>query len=74
MVDIPETFCSVIIPSYNSENTIGKTLDALERMETKHPYEVIVVDSSADKTPNMVKEQYPWVQLIHLEEQTYPGS
>jgi len=74
MVDIPETFCSVIIPSYNSEDTIGKTLDALERMETKHPHEVIVVDSSADKTPNIIKEQYPWVQLIHLEEQTYPGS
>lgn len=74
MDEIPATFCSVIIPSYNSEHTICKTLNALKEMETRHPYEVIMVDSSADNTPKIVKEQYPWVQLIHLDQQTYPGS
>ncbi len=69
-----EKFCSVIIPCYNSKDTICKTLDSLQMIETKHQYEVIVIDSSADETPEVIRRKYPWVRLIHLEEQTYPGS
>ncbi len=74
MLHKQEIFCSVIIPSYNSKNKICKTLDALKEMETEHAHEIIVVDSSADETPDIIKKKYPWVKLIHLEEQTYPGS
>jgi len=69
-----EIFCSVIIPSYNSKDKICKTLDALQEMHTEHPHEIIVVDSSADETPEIIEHKYPRITLIHLEEQTYPGS
>ncbi|MFO7888932.1 MAG: glycosyltransferase family 2 protein [bacterium] len=74
MTNRNEIFCSIIIPSYNSKLTICKTLESLKNMQTEHPYEVIVVDSSSDETPEIIENKYPWVQLIHLEEQTYPGS
>jgi glycosyltransferase involved in cell wall biosynthesis len=67
-------FCSVIIPSYNSKITLAQTLDSLKKMNTSYPYEVIVVDSSSDETPEMIREWFPDVHLIHLNEQTYPGS
>lgn len=74
MIKQNEILCSVIIPSYNSQLTICQTLDSLQNMQTEYPYEVIVVDSSSDDTPAIIENDYPWVQLIHLEEQTFPGS
>lgn len=38
------------------------------------PYEVIVVDSSNDHTPHLVREHFPTVKLIHLEKRTDPGT
>ncbi len=37
-------------------------------------YEVIVVDSSKDRTPYLVRKQFPMVKLIHLERRTDPGT
>ncbi len=50
-------FISVIIPCYNAEKTILKTLSALEKQNFDKPYEVIVVDDdSQDKTVKLVKD------------------
>ena len=67
-------FCSIIIPSYNSERTIVKTLESIFAMKTKYSFETIVVDSSSDATPRIIEKEFPEVKLIHLDEQTYPGS
>jgi glycosyltransferase involved in cell wall biosynthesis len=37
-------------------------------------YETIFVDSSDDRTPEIVSEKYPEVKLIHLDHKTDPGS
>jgi glycosyltransferase involved in cell wall biosynthesis len=65
---------SVIIPSYNSERTIEKCLDSIEGQSYDGGYEVILVDSSADKTGDIVSAKYDKVKLIHLEEKTDPGT
>jgi len=65
---------SVIIPSYNSENTIAKCLDALSTQSYKGEYEIILVDSSTDRTPDIVRKNYPSVQFIHLAQKTDPGT
>jgi len=65
---------SVIIPCYNSERTIRLCLNSILAQQTAVPYEVIVVDSSIDKTPEIVAREFPSVRLIHLERRTFAGA
>jgi glycosyltransferase involved in cell wall biosynthesis len=65
---------SVVIPSYNSEHTIEKCLDSILGQSFRGDYEIILVDSSTDKTPLIVSSKYPNVNLIHLDEKTDPGT
>jgi glycosyltransferase involved in cell wall biosynthesis len=65
---------SVIIPSYNSESTIAKCLHSLQHQSYRGEYEVILVDSSYDSTPQIVSSSYPEVKLISLDEKTNPGT
>jgi glycosyltransferase involved in cell wall biosynthesis len=66
--------CSVIIPSYDSEQTIIPCLSSVMAQDLAEPYEVIVVDSSKDRTPYLIRKQFPTVKLIHLERRTDPGT
>jgi glycosyltransferase involved in cell wall biosynthesis len=65
---------SVIIPSYNSEATIGRCLASLESQVDSPAREVILVDSSNDCTVNIVSKQHPKIQVIHLDQKTDPGT
>lgn len=67
------SYCSVIIPSFHSSQTIGACLEALLRQDFKLPYEIIVVDSSFDNTPEIIRRSFPQVRLVHLAQQTEPG-
>jgi glycosyltransferase involved in cell wall biosynthesis len=50
---------SVIIPSYNAEATIVRCLRAITQQRFGEPYEVIVVDSSIDATPEIIRQHFP---------------
>jgi len=65
---------SIIIPSYNSETTIEKCLDSLQNQSYQDKYEIILVDSSQDRTPDIVVKEYPRVKMIHLDQKTDPGA
>lgn len=65
---------SVIIPSYNSENTIEKCLDSLIAQSYRGKYEIILVDSSEDGTPGIMKNKYPQIQVIRFNNKTDPGT
>ena len=65
---------SVIIPSYNSETTIIRCLDAVQNQSYGGHYEIILVDSSDDGTPKIVSSNYPNVKFIHLAGKTDPGT
>ncbi len=50
---------SVVVPVYNGEKTIKKTIEALLSQKTEKKYEIIIVDDgSTDNTPNIIKK-YP---------------
>jgi glycosyltransferase involved in cell wall biosynthesis len=66
--------CSVIVPSFRSAATIGACLSALFRQEIALPYEVIVVDSSPDETPDIIRRDFPAVRLVHLPQRADPAS
>lgn len=65
---------SIIIPSYNAQETIRKCLDAVLGQSCSDDFEIILVDSSFDKTPQIVADEYPRVKLFHRDRKTDPGS
>ena len=70
---------SIIIPAYNEEAFIAKTLDSLIA-QTLQPYQVILVDdSSTDRTALIAKEyaeKHPFIEVItrSSEAMHLPGS
>jgi GT2 family glycosyltransferase len=65
---------SVIIASYNAQDTITACLESLSRQTTEQPFETIVVDSSEDDTAELVRRQFPGVQLYKFTERRYCGD
>jgi glycosyltransferase involved in cell wall biosynthesis len=65
---------SVIIPSYNSKQTIERCLRCLHQQSISIAYEIIVVDSSDDGTEIIVQQHFPNIHLIHLDKKTIPGE
>lgn len=63
-VSSPPKMVSIIISNFNGGEHLGDCLSSL--LELNYPrYEVIVVDAgSTDKSPQMVKEDFPWVKLM----------
>jgi glycosyltransferase involved in cell wall biosynthesis len=65
---------SVVIPSYNSEKTILRCLEALTAQIDPKDTEIIVVNSSQDATPRLIEEHYPQVCCIQCEERKCAGE
>lgn len=55
---------SVIVPTKNNEDTIEWLLDSLGK-QVYRDFEVIVVDSSRDRTPE-IAARYPFVKLVRV--------
>ena len=56
---------SIIIVSYNSFDVLKPCLYSIRQQDYAGQTEVIVVDNaSVDGTPDMVRDEYPWVKLI----------
>ena len=55
---------SVTICSWNTKDDLYKCLKSLEEIRSEARFEVIVVDNnSADGSPAVVRENFPWVRL-----------
>jgi GT2 family glycosyltransferase len=65
---------SVIVPCYNSERTIRQCLRSLINQETGVAFDITVVDSSVDATPDIVEREFPAVRLIHLAKRTFAAA
>lgn len=65
---------SVVVASYNAEHTIEACLDSLMHQSDHLPIEVIVVDSSTDATPEIVRRKFHNVTLIHSYERKFCGD
>jgi GT2 family glycosyltransferase len=74
MLRTSEPIVSVIVPCFNSEQTIRRCLNALLEQSTAIPYDVTVVDSSVDETSRIVEMEFPAVRLIHLDRRTFAGA
>lgn len=70
----PSITVSIIIPSYNRATYLGHCLISLYTQANKPDLEIIVVDSSDDNTAEVVKKNFPKVNLIKLNKRTFPGE
>lgn len=64
---------SIVIPSYNSGDTIESCLGSLTP-QCDESVEIIVVDSGEDDARRRVEEHFPDVVLIRSERRQYPGA
>lgn len=55
---------SFIIPNYNGENTIGKTIDSIQKQRYKDEIEIIVIDDKSKDKSFKVISKYRKIQLI----------
>jgi glycosyltransferase involved in cell wall biosynthesis len=80
MLNMKEVFLSVVIPAYNEEKRLPKTLNEIfDYLSKKNfSFEVIVVnDGSKDKTAEIVRElmkRYPNLKLIDNKENRGKGA
>jgi len=59
---------SVIVPSYNEEESIKKCIDSLFRQDyPQNQFEILLVDTSTDKTKKIVKKNFPLVRIFSEE-------
>ncbi len=60
---------SIIIVNYNSQQTIGRCIDALYKYVSGIAYEIIVIDNaSSTESVRFIRENYPGVKLIINDE------
>lgn len=64
---------SVVIPSYNSLDTIEDCLRSILAQNTSRTFEVIVVDSSSDDTHELI-QKFPTVKLVKMAQKTLSGA
>jgi glycosyltransferase involved in cell wall biosynthesis len=58
---------SIVIPTYQRAETIGRTLKSLADAPPQHPYEVIVVDNaSTDGTEDIVAKMFDAIGNLHF--------
>lgn len=65
---------SVVVPAYKSKDTISECLKALKAQQTDLDYEIIVVESSGDGTADLVRSEFPDVQLFESGERLLSGA
>ncbi|NCB26475.1 MAG: glycosyltransferase family 2 protein [Bacteroidia bacterium] len=69
MINSSETRVTTVIVTYESRDTIGEALDALDSACRSGFAKCVVVDNaSADGTAKFVETHYPWVTLIAGEQ------
>jgi GT2 family glycosyltransferase len=71
---VSEADLSVVVPAYNGERTIAACLQSIERATSGRRCEIIVVDSSEDATPAIVRERFPAVRLIRSAQRLSAGA
>lgn len=65
---------SVVVPSYQAADTIEDCLRSILMQQTNFPFEILVVDSSTDATPKLIRQRFPDVRLEHVGERLLPGQ
>jgi len=64
----------VVVASFRPGPLIDRCLHALLAQQGVASYEVIVVDSSTDGTAERIRQAFPTVEMIALDQQTHQSA
>ena len=59
---------TIVIPNWNGKEYLRKCLDSLMSQSIGQVPVIVVDNGSEDGSPELVKEEYPWVQLICMDQ------
>ncbi len=65
---------SVIIPSYEASGTIAACLESILAQESREEFEILVVNSSDDRTVELIRDRFPAVQAFQLPARAFAGT
>lgn len=71
---ISELSCAVVVASFHPGQIINHCLHALLAQQGVSQFEVIVVDSSTDGTAERLQREFPSVDVVALDQQTYQSQ
>jgi len=69
-----DSTCAVVIASFRPGQVIDQCLKAILSQQGVSQFEVIVVDSSADGTAERLRREFPTVDVVALDQQTYQSE
>ncbi len=65
----------IIIPTYNRRDDLRETIRSMPFLQDSEEFKLVVVDDrSTDGTAEMLREQFPFVDIIRNEQQTGPAA
>jgi|GEM_PF-2472716 len=67
------TMLDIIIPTYNGSKHLSRLLQSIEKQTYRDFTCVVIDDHSTDNNVQIVKEQFPWVQLIEQSQNQGPA-
>ena len=74
MEPVARPVLSVVIPAYNSHDTLAGCLESLERQSFRD-FEVVIVDSGPDGTSQRIAaERFPWVRFERSSRRLFPHA
>jgi GT2 family glycosyltransferase len=65
---------SIVIPAYSGARTIAACLESVMRAAAGRRHEIIVVESSGDRTASIVRQRFPDVVLVCSEQRLTAGG
>jgi GT2 family glycosyltransferase len=72
---MPDFDLTITVASWNTRDPLRACLQSLQDLRGELPFEVIVLDNaSGDGSPDVVREEFPWVTLIASETNTGFGA
>ena len=69
-----EPAISVVVISRDDESIIERAVGAVVRQDLDEPFEVILATSGTDRTAAIVRERFPSVRVVELDEPALPGG
>ncbi|MDI6803691.1 MAG: glycosyltransferase family 2 protein [Bacteroidota bacterium] len=58
----------IVIANWNDEQTTRKCLEHIQKLDYSNYYVTVVDSGSSDGSGERIKENFPWVRLIHVQE------
>jgi glycosyltransferase involved in cell wall biosynthesis len=73
-MDLDAPALSAVVIATDDDLTIERSVRSIVEQESPEEFEVIVVTSGRDRTAQVVREAFPQVRLVELQEPALPGK